>query len=338
MVGGGYLGVKNGPLSQARFNAIIYIAHDAESNHTFILEEYHNIREIDHKTGVVRPLVGYMSNIRNFLTIAVIPTKFRTASRLLVASAESSIWTISVDGKLALLCGHESESGYADGTGVETRFKYPIGLAIDSVGRVIVADNGNYAVRRITIADSANDTVNGSTTVTVTTIIRTSEIWDANCIRAPRDICVDQNDNIFVADIGRASIRRIDGVSGTDTIYADNTRRYPGGANGICRPPSGVAFEPRNDLLFFTEGNKVRVVDSNGIVMIVQAFMIDSGEILRGLDIERYDIIELTNVLRSNAFFCRSPPGLVAIVASFLPRISLLVFDSRRLMRLQVSF
>lgn len=40
--------------------------------------------------------------------------------------------------------------GFADGSGAAARFSYPTDLAIDSRGRVLVADNGNGAIRRIT--------------------------------------------------------------------------------------------------------------------------------------------------------------------------------------------
>ena len=40
-------------------------------------------------------------------------------------------------------------SGYIDGTASNTRFKFPIALAIDTLGTVFVADSSNRAIRKL---------------------------------------------------------------------------------------------------------------------------------------------------------------------------------------------
>ena len=47
-----------------------------------------------------------------------------------------------------LLLGHEA--GFVDGPAFRSRFRHPAGLAIDSHGRVFVADRDNHAIRLVT--------------------------------------------------------------------------------------------------------------------------------------------------------------------------------------------
>ena len=56
---------------------------------------------------------------------------------------------LQVDGHLALLAGHSSESGFKDGKRDEARFDCIAGLAVEDDGSVVVSDSGNHSVRRV---------------------------------------------------------------------------------------------------------------------------------------------------------------------------------------------
>ena len=58
---------------------------------------------------------------------------------------------VDVVGVVATVVGGVS-GGQADGTGSQATFLYPMGVAVDSLGTVYVADNNNHKIRRITPA------------------------------------------------------------------------------------------------------------------------------------------------------------------------------------------
>ena len=54
---------------------------------------------------------------------------------------------ISISGMVSTIAGNDP--GYKDGDGIEARFNLPLGLAIDPLGTVYVADAGNNRIRKI---------------------------------------------------------------------------------------------------------------------------------------------------------------------------------------------
>ena len=68
---------------------------------------------------------------------------------------------ISPQGVAQVLAGSSAPGslGAVDGVGASARFRTPAGLAIDNQGRVLVADEDNYAVRRITPAGAVSTVV-----------------------------------------------------------------------------------------------------------------------------------------------------------------------------------
>ncbi len=75
---------------------------------------------------------------------------------VVVDPANPYSWTISTLG------GALGQPGYADGPVSTARFNRPAGLALDQANHILyVADSGNHAIRRITLANGTVDTVGG---------------------------------------------------------------------------------------------------------------------------------------------------------------------------------
>jgi DNA-binding beta-propeller fold protein YncE len=56
---------------------------------------------------------------------------------------------ITPDGTVSTLAGSGS-AGFSDGAGADAQFKNPYGVAVDGEGNIIIADQGNHRVRKIT--------------------------------------------------------------------------------------------------------------------------------------------------------------------------------------------
>ncbi|HET9625090.1 MAG TPA: hypothetical protein VFP84_27170 [Kofleriaceae bacterium] len=128
---------------------------------------------------------------------------------------------------LELLAGELSTAGNVDGLGVAARFIDPSGIAIDGVGNLFVADAGNNAIRKIGL-DGRVTTLAGSGSLygdgTANGVGRDARF------NGPQGVAVDGMGNVFVADTGNHTIRKIT-PDGMVTTLAGGAGE-PGTTNG----------------------------------------------------------------------------------------------------------
>lgn len=67
-----------------------------------------------------------------------------------VDSQSSTIRKITPEGVVTTLAGSPNLPGSLDGVGLQARFRYPSGIALDPYGNLIVCDSGNHTLRRVT--------------------------------------------------------------------------------------------------------------------------------------------------------------------------------------------
>ena len=138
-------------------------------------------------------------------------------------------------------------SGTADGSGSAAQFFSPQGLALDSAGTLYVADTGNHTIRKITPA--------GDVTTFAGTAGRrghTDGIGTAAQFDSPTGLTLDAAGNLYVADYGNSTLRKIS-PSGVVTTVA-GASGIPGHVDGnfpLARffRPQGVAIDPAGNLL-----------------------------------------------------------------------------------------
>jgi sugar lactone lactonase YvrE len=193
-------------------------------------------------------------------------------------SGNNRIRKIDTSGNVTTIAG--SIIGYTDGQGETTRFGHPLGITIDSVGNLYVADTGNNRIRKITpsgnvttIAGSSRGYVNGQGT--------------AVQFNYPYGITIDSSDNLYVADSFNNRIRKID-TSGYVTTFAGSTNGYADGQG------SAAQFNIPNAITIDSSGNfyvcdfynhRIRKITQSGLVSTfagsIQGFSNGQGETAR---------------------------------------------------------
>ncbi len=182
----------------------------------------------------------------------------------------SSTATISV------LAGNATGPGNADGTGVAASFTAPYGSAVDTSGNVYVADTGNNTVRKITSAG------------VVTTLAGTAGVTGHNdgtgssaSFYAPRGVAVDSAGNVYVADTGNHTIRKITAAGVVTTLAG--TAGTSGSSDGtgtaaLFLAPSAVAIDGSGNVYVADSGNNtIRVIASTGVVTTLAGTAGSSG-------------------------------------------------------------
>lgn len=169
-------------------------------------------------------------------------------------------------GPVTVFAGDPIRSGTADGQGSAARFYEPAGLALDAAGNLYVADSRNHTIRKITAAGVAT-TLAGTAGVPGTT--------DATGLAAkfflPRAVAVDAAGNVFVADAGNHTVRRI-AASGAAVTTLAGTAERAGSATGTGTAaqfdlPAGLAALADGTLYVADSRNHaIRKITTAGVV------------------------------------------------------------------------
>ncbi|KAF1712700.1 gluconolaconase [Pseudoxanthomonas kalamensis DSM 18571] len=134
------------------------------------------------------------------------------AGNLYVAdTGNHAIRKVSPDDIVTTLAG-DGQPGERDGIGAQARFNGPMGVAVDAVGNVYVADTYNDRIRRIDAQGRVSTMAGGGG----------PGQWDGIGAEArfdtPTALTLDADGNLWVADTGNSTLRRIaagDGWAGT---------------------------------------------------------------------------------------------------------------------------
>lgn len=151
---------------------------------------------------------------------------------------------------VSTLAGRTAVWGFVDATGVSARFSSPVGLARDTAGNILVADDANTAIRQITPAGVVT-TIAGSpgSSAAVDGPLASATFGD------PTGLAVDASNRIYVAEKFTHVIRRI--ADGNVTTLAGS----PNQAGATNATGSDARFNNPSDLVVDAAGN-VYVADS----------------------------------------------------------------------------
>lgn len=208
IAGNGIRGYRDGEWKTAMFAYPTGVAVDKDGNVYVADRGSHTIRKIVN-SGQVITIAG--NGYPGYADGKGVKTHFREPISAVVDQAgivyvadsgNNAIRKITPDGDVSTLAGG-SRPGYRDGKGREARFAWPTGIAADYVGNIYVCDSQNNMIRMITpdgvVSTAAGNGIPG--------------FADGSGYQAqflfPTGIEVDRMGNIYVADSGNNSIRKI---------------------------------------------------------------------------------------------------------------------------------
>ena len=237
-------GSADGIGGNARFWAPFGIAADRSGN-VYVADTANNtIRKIT-SDGVVSTLAGLAGHpgskdgngtnarFRNPWGVAV-----DGIGNVFVADmSNDTIRKITPTGVVSTLAGQVGISGSLNGVGASAQFNNPFAIAVDSADNIYVSDSANDTIRKVTPGGMASILAGlpgyaGSTDGNG----NDARFWN------PQGLAVDDGGNIYVADTGNNTVRKItpmgvvttlaglSGVSGTNDKLGESARfNSPGG-------------------------------------------------------------------------------------------------------------
>ncbi len=251
----GSAGSQDGAGTSARFNQPGGVAVDASGN-VYVADTGNATVRMITRDGVVATLAGSAASrgSRDGTGTAALfsqPTGIAVdaVGNVYVAdSVNATVRKITQVGAVTTLAGSPGVRGEADGDGAAARFNFPSGVAVDAAGNIYVADTYNATVRKITPAGTVT-TLAGSAGITGAVDLTGTNALFNQCF----GVAVDAAGNVYVADTGNASIRRI----------------APGGAVTTLAGVAGIAglADGSGDSALFNQPHGL-VVDSAGNVFV----------------------------------------------------------------------
>lgn len=191
----------------------------------------------------------------------------------------STIRKITPEGVVTTLAGQAGTYDYADGTGSNSRFESPYGVAADSSGNVFVADTYNHSIRKITPAGVVT-TLAGSGLRRETGAPQyyglagsADGLADLARFWYPEGIAIDSSGTLYVADTNNQTIRKISPAGLVSTLAG--MAGVEGSADGIgsaarFQYPLGICLDAGGNVYVAdTDNQTIRKITPAGIVSTI---------------------------------------------------------------------
>ena len=165
------------------------------------------------------------------------------------------------------------QAGYADGTGLNAFFGVPLGIAVDSSGKIFLSDTGNHVIRTIDPVSGVVETIAGTAGV----YGFADGVGSAARFVYPRAIAVDSTSGVvYVVDTPNHAVRKLVKSAGVYTVttlagdgtagYADSPQNATDGAGTKFHEPIGLAVGA-NGVVYVSDNynSVIRAVQPSGV-------------------------------------------------------------------------
>lgn len=268
-----------GPATRARFGRIEGLALDSAGNIYIADADKNRIRRVD-SAGTIETIAGTGRFGREgdggpaasaTLTAMSGVATDQNGNLYIADTWADRIRKIDSHGTISTVAGTGEEGRSGDGgSATEARLNRPHGVAIDDSGNIYIADTENHLVRRV---DASG---------TITTFAGTGDAGysgdggaatDAQ-LDEPHAVAVDPTGNVFIADTGNRSVRKVD-AAGIITTVAGTGPRGRGRVSGIgtevrMSRPRALAIGRSGDVYIADQwANRVLRLDAAGTISVV---------------------------------------------------------------------
>ncbi len=279
----GYNG-DNGPANSANLSKPTNLVLDTTNNTIYFTDFYNRvIRTIDNN-GIIRTFAGNglagnsgdggVATQASFKAITGLALD-KSGNLYVADSADHRIRVIQKSGIINAFAG-TGQYGYSgdNGNASTAQLGNPMGLAVDLIGNIYVADAGINVVRKISGGIITTVAGNGS---------RTGSLGDggsalAASIAFPTNVCVDGLGNLYVSDTYHHLIRKIapnqiiSTFAGDGFVDGQNQGRLVGDGNSALAAslnfPLGIQFDKLGNLYIAdNQNNCIRRVNANGSII-----------------------------------------------------------------------
>jgi hypothetical protein len=279
----GFSGSTDGTGTDARFYQPTGVSIDAAGN-LYVADQYNQtIRKIT-PAGVVSTLAG-SPGLEGGVDGTGGVVRFNYPNATAVDSAGNvyvvdrdnfAIRMIAPSGLVSTYAGYIGQQGTSDGVGTNARFTDVYGIAIDALGNLYVSDND-------TIRKIAPDR-------TVTTLAGQPDVYGSNGgtgsgaqFANPRGVAVDTQGNIYVADQGDCTIRKVTPAGFVSTLAGEpNVDGNVDGSVSVAQfiSPTGIAVDGSGNIFVSdSDSADIREILPTGTVVTVAGNVTVRGDI-----------------------------------------------------------
>jgi sugar lactone lactonase YvrE len=266
-------GYADGAGAAARFYLPTGVAVDGAGN-VYVADAGNDTIRVVAPSGAVRTLAG-MASPRGSADRVGSAARFkgpmgvatdRAGVAYVADFSNHTIRRITPSGAVSTLAGTAGVRGSADGrSAAAAQFNYPTAVAVDAAGNAYVADSKNHTIRKIATSGAVS-TLAG----TAGAAGSTDGAGAAARFDTPRGVAVDREGNVYVADSGTHTVRKV-GPSGQVSTLAGRAGAA-GAADGTgpaarFRTPKGVVVDGAGNVYVADSGNHaVRKIGPSGPV------------------------------------------------------------------------
>ncbi|MDU0458509.1 MAG: hypothetical protein RW306_07200 [Geobacteraceae bacterium] len=268
-----------GAATEASLNFPKAVVIDNAGNLYIADQSNHRIRKVDTGSGIITTVAGYagaaFTGDGGAATAANLNTPrgvtVDNSGNLYIADTSNSrIRKVAVgSGIITTVAGNGIAAFAGDGgSATAASLKYPIGVALDNVGNLYIADRSNHRIRKVAADSGIITTVAGNGTGG---FAGDGGMATAATLSSPNGVTVDSFGNLYIADDVDNRIRKVSANTGIiATVAGDGTIGLLGGSfggdggvatSGSLNNPHGVSVDSIGNLYiadFFN--NRIRKV------------------------------------------------------------------------------